>query len=224
LSELGKNKERKPKENLIGKKFHMLEVIKLSDKKNSESRFLWECKCECGKVILLPSNKLTGNGRKQKSCGCIRYNPNSPYNHKLVRVWSGMKSRCNNHKLSSYHNYGARGIKVCKEWDSYLPFYEWAINNGYKEGLELDRINNDGHYEPDNCRFITRKKNSNNRRTNVYETFNGITKTQTEWADEIGISVQAFRQRLKKGLNEEELLEPPDSYYVNKANKRRHKK
>ncbi len=81
--------------------------------------------------------------------------------------WKAMKQRCQNPKCQAYHNYGARGITVCGEWQEFEPFLEWCLANGYQKGLELDRINNDGNYEPSNCRWTTRKENSNNTRFTV---------------------------------------------------------
>jgi hypothetical protein len=85
------------------------------------------------------------------------------YYHPLYRVWSGMKYRCNTIRVSG-ENWHGRGIKVCDEWQTFIPFYEWAINNGYQKGLTIDRINNDGNYEPSNCRFATYSEQNKNKR------------------------------------------------------------
>ncbi len=92
-----------------------------------------------------------------------------------------MKQRCQNEKCYAFHNYGARGIKVCDDWQEFELFCDWALNNGYEKGLDLDRINNDGNYEPENCRWTTRQENINNRRTNAIINVNGISKTIAEW-------------------------------------------
>ena len=106
------------------------------------------------------------NGIKAKYCGC---NNKTNYKHggkgtKLYNVWVAMKTRCLNPNHKQYKDWGGRGIKVCTEWLEFIPFRDWAIQNGYKEDLEIDRINNNGNYEPDNCRFVTSKENMRNKR------------------------------------------------------------
>lgn len=102
--------------------------------------------------------------------------------HPLYVSWRSMRQRCLNKNNTAYHNYGGRGITICDEWlNDFVSFYEWALSNGYKKGYTIDRINNDGNYEPSNCRWITVKEQSYNRRTNRYLTVYGITKTLEEW-------------------------------------------
>lgn len=116
---------------------------------------------------------------------------------KLYNVWRGVKKRCLNPNHYAYHQYGGRGITICDEWISnFQAFYEWALNNGYRVGLTLDRINNNGNYEPNNCRWATWKEQGNNRRTNVFVTFNGKTKSMSQWADELGITREALYRRI----------------------------
>ena len=101
--------------------------------------------------------------------------------------WKAMKQRCQNPKCQAYHNYGARGITVCADWQEFEPFLEWCLANGYQKGLELDRINNDGNYEPSNCRWTTAKTNINNRRMTVRIVVDGINKSVSEWGEYLGI-------------------------------------
>lgn len=109
-------------------------------------------------------------------------------NQKLARVWNGMKNRCYNSNTDNYKNYGGRGIKVCEEWfESSSRFIKWALNHGYKDGLQLDRIDVNGDYEPSNCRWVTAKTNSRNRRNTDYLTCNGETKSIAEWCELYGI-------------------------------------
>lgn len=98
-----------------------------------------------------------------------------------------MKQRCLNPKCVAYKNYGARGITVCREWIEFEPFCIWALNNGYEKGLDIDRIDNDGNYGPENCRWIDRRTNVNNRRKSLWFTVNGQTKCRTEWEKELGL-------------------------------------
>ena len=108
---------------------------------------------------------------------------------KLFLVWETMRNRCNNPHREKYKDYGSRGICVCEEWNnSAQNFCEWALSNGYKEGLQIDRIDNDGNYCPENCRWVTPKENSRNRRNTKYLTLNGITKCVSEWCETMPIS------------------------------------
>lgn len=106
-----------------------------------------------------------------------------------------MKQRCVNPNHLAYKNYGARGITVCSEWNDFLPFYEWCMENGYKPGLTLDRINNNLGYSPDNCRFVDRVAQNNNSRRNVHITANGITMTLPEWAKMLHIKRSTLYRR-----------------------------
>ena len=123
----------------------------------------------CGDVYEVNKYNITSNkSTKCHKCQAKIYSEKTNFkthglskkNKKLYGVWCSMKARCNNPNTKSYKNYGGRGIKVCDEWqNNFKSFYEWAINNGYKEGLEIDRIDNNGNYEPNNCRFITKQEN-----------------------------------------------------------------
>lgn len=165
--------------NLSGQKFGMLTVIKRGENDN-RNRIRFICKCDCGNEALITLYKLRSGGIK--SCGCKRLKHGDTGSN-LYTVWHNLKVRCNNKKDANYHNYGGRGISVCDEWnDSYEPFQKWALANGYKKGLDLDRINNNGNYEPSNCRFVTRTINSNNRRSNHLLYAFGEKKTIKDWS------------------------------------------
>jgi hypothetical protein len=160
-------------------------------------------KCQCGKefdaVILAVKNGNT------KSCGCLRdskikeqgyKNKNhGQRKHPLYKMWQGMLRRCNNPKDFGYYNYGARGIKVCDRWLDINNFIE-DMYSSYKKGLELDRINNNYDYCKDNCRWVTRKQNMNNTRSNRLIDYNGITKTVSQWSDELNIPYKRLLSRL----------------------------
>lgn len=104
----------------------------------------------------------------------------------LYWCWKAIKQRCLNPRCRAYRNYGGRGIAVCDEWLSFEPFLAWALGAGWQKGLDLDRIDNDGDYAPDNCRFVTRRENVNNRRKTRLITVDGVTHPSTVWADLIG--------------------------------------
>lgn len=118
-------------------------------------------------------------------------------NRNIYWAWKAMKQRCNNPKCEAYRNYGARGIKVCEEWNRFEPFLEWCIQNGYKKGLDLDRKNNNGDYTPENCRWISRKENLNNRRNTVYLTVCGKKLPETVWAEKIGVDRALIKYWIK---------------------------
>ena len=126
----------------------------------------------------------------------------------LRNVHSSMIQRCENPKRQQYSRYGGRGIKVCEEWHNYENFRKWALENGWKEGYSIDRINVNGNYEPSNCRWTTPTEQANNRRNNNFVTINGVTKTTSEWAKQIGISQNAFAGRVRNGWNDDKLLDP----------------
>ena len=108
-----------------------------------------------------------------------------------------MKQRCSNPNHKSYHNYGGRGIIVCDEWkNNYQAFYDWSMNNGYKEGLSIDRINNNGNYEPSNCRWTDKITQNNNTRQNKQFVIDGVSKTIHQWALEYNVPVSRVRQRV----------------------------
>ena len=130
---------------------------------------------------------------------------------RIRNIWHLMLHRCYNEKNKSFKNYGARGITVCDEWRDFNNFHQWAVNSGYEygNGLTLDRIDNNGSYSPDNCRWATMKEQANNRRTNTIISFNGVEKTLTEWAESIGITVECLFRRFLYGWSMERAMKTP---------------
>ena len=121
--------------------------------------------------------------------------------HPLNTVWRGMKERCNNQNASNYLWYGGRGIRVCEEWnDDFVKFYTWAIENGWKPGLELERIDNSKGYSPDNCTWISHKHQCRNRRTNISVSVNGENKLRCEWEETLELRPKTLSQwKMRRG-------------------------
>ncbi len=149
-----------------------MELIKKLGKrlsKNGNSYQYWSLfSCiHCGKEV----EKRSCNGKRAKSCGCIPHNYKHGEGHgtRLFTIWTSMKNRCLNNNCRRYIDWGGRGIKVCPEWtdkkSGFINFKNWALSNGYTDNLEINRINNNGNYEPSNCNFITSQENSQNRRS-----------------------------------------------------------
>lgn len=175
------------------------------------------CKCICGNVKEYLFINIQQN--HTKSCGCLNIDKiiqrNTKHNlsqHSLYKIYTGMKTRCYNSNELIYENYGERGIKICQEWlNSFQIFYDWAIQNGWKNGLEIDRINNDGDYEPKNCRFITHKENCNNKSSNILITIFEETKNIKQWSEDSRcvIPYHTLYYRLKNNWNPEEAIIKP---------------
>ena len=197
---------------LTGMRFGRLVALRRSKKKNKTE---WLCVCDCGNEKVIEGGSLRGG--RTKSCGCLNREVARKYffkhgygKTKLVGIRSQMIRRCYNPKTDRYPNYGGRGIIVCKEWlNNPRSFYEWSINNGFKEDLTIDRIDNDGNYEPSNCRWATQEEQANNKQASRRITYNGETKTQAQWAKEVGIDPRVMQCRRKSGWSEELIVATP---------------
>lgn len=190
----------------IGKKFGALTVVKKL-KANKHGEMEWLCICDCGNSKKTTSNKLTHGYTIQ--CDTCRRNIAASHikRHGLTssKIWNtyyGMKERCYSPKYSLYHRYGGRGIKVCDEWkNSFRAFAKWAFENGYSETLTLDRINNNGDYCPENCRWATVLEQANNRSTNRIVTVNGTDDTLANWVRKTNASYGYVRDKLNSGID-----------------------
>lgn len=155
--------------NLIGQKFGHLTVREFVGIKKHAAR--WLCACDCGLSVIATTNNLrSGN---TKSCGCLKRDRTIEMGHanakhgeshghrtRLYTIWCGMRQRCNNPHHHAASLYGGKGVRVCEEWQDYSKFKEWAEANGYADNLCIDRINSNGNYEPQNCRWITASENT----------------------------------------------------------------
>lgn len=186
---------------LTNQRFGKLLVIerKGSDEKGQA---LWLCHCDCGTKKIIRGHDLKCG---TKSCGCSRRYNTGLYQHglsgtRLHNIWRSMKDRCFNTNNKSYSFYGGRGISICTEWlNDFVPFFEWSNNNGYSDELTLDRIDINGNYCPENCRWIDRTKQANNTRRNVVITIDDETKTLSEWCKYLNLNYSSVQSRLHKG-------------------------
>lgn len=132
------------------------------------------------------------------------------YKNRLYGIWSNMKTRCCSETYHLYKDYGARGIEVCDEWlNDFEHFYNWAISNGYQDNLTIDRINNNGNYEPSNCRWVDMKTQNRNRRSNVWLECRGQKKILNDWAKDLNVDRRTISRRLKLGWSVENALFTP---------------
>lgn len=155
---------------LTGQRFNRLVVLGKAPKKGKTGNQRWECRCDCGALAVFPSNALRGG--VALSCGCSRtkhgFAARGERRARLYTIWDHLKQRCNNPRSKNFKNYGGRGISVCPEWDSFEAFRDWALSSGYADSLQIDRIDTNGDYKPENCRWVSQQENlQNTRRTKL---------------------------------------------------------
>ena len=211
--ELKIRREAHNKRDLTGMKFGLLTVVREVEQRfyPSGNRTQWECGCECGNLVNVLGNSLTtGNTR---SCGCLqktlvsrRLKTHGMTNTKVYRIWQTMVSRCNNEKATGFHNYGGRGISVCGRW---MEFEKFLNDMGLPPPkTSIDRIDNDGDYCQENCRWATRKEQAQNKRNNRNIYFNGKNLCLIEWARKFDMDQSSMGERLDKWSIERALTEP----------------
>lgn len=199
---------------LSGKRFGRLTVtdtfIKVK-RKPSGYRTRWLCKCDCGKELYIEQDHLTQG--KTQSCGCYRrevtakgHSTHHKADTRLYNIWLSMKGRCFRESDKAYKWYGARGISVCNEWLSYEVFYKWAMATGYDENAPrgqytIERIDVNGNYEPNNCKWIAQKDQARNTRKTLKFIINDEEKSLREWCEIYGAPYERVIQRIKAGWN-----------------------
>lgn len=206
---------------LTGKKFGRLTAIECVGK-TKRNEAIWKCACDCGNILNVRSYPLKSG--HTKSCGCLKKEEESnrkEHPHKKTHglsgtriyiIWCNMKSRCYNENNTFYSYYGGRGITVCEEWkNNFEAFYNWAMSNGYKENLEIDKIDNDKGYSPENCRWIDRTSQMNNIRNNKKLVFNGNEATIKDLARKYKIDSGCLRWRIDHGWDLEKALTTPSA-------------
>lgn len=203
---------------LQGCRFGRLKIVSQAANKimpNGDSRRAWFCECDCGNTIVVTTRDLQKGD--VKSCGCLKREVDKKRNYlhgehgsHLHNVWVAMRRRCANKKNADYHRYGGRGISVCAEWqDDYIAFRDWAISNGYSSSLTIDRIDVNGDYSPENCRWVTMKDQCNNRSNNAIICSNGISHTISEWAEIVNLPYTTLYMRFRNGWDAERALYTP---------------
>lgn len=165
------------------------------------------CRCSCGnEVVKWVSALKSGN---TKSCGCLRRELSAerrrkpekagcPFYSRIRNLWNGMKNRCEKPQCQSFKHYGAKGISVCDEWQDFKEFLRWSLDNGYQDGLTIDRIDSSKNYCPENCRWADRKVQNNNTSRNHLLTYNGRTQSIALWADEMNLPYSTLKTRIDK--------------------------
>ena len=198
--------------NILGIKFGRLTVVEFIGE-DKQKQAVWRCVCDCGNECETISSRLiTG---QTKSCGCIskeilhnRNYKDGRTKEKLYKRWKAMKDRCNTNGKQKHKNYGERGISVCEEWHDYTKFRKWAIENGYMEGLTIDRIDVNGDYCPENCRWVNNEVQCNNKRNSIYIELNGETKTIGQWIKIFNIKdKKKIYRKYHRGLTPKKIFE-----------------
>ena len=202
-------------EDLTGWNFGRWLVVEFAGR-GAHGEVQYKCRCSCGVERTLRRSSITsGNSR---SCGCLsdeekrtRGITHGETGTRLYRIWAGMIQRCcNSSKRYEWDKYGGRGISICQEWrESFEKFRDWALNHGYSESLTIDRINVNGNYCPENCRWVTTYQQNNNKRTSKIIEFNGTTGTVREFADMYGLEYSCLYARLKSGWGVSDALLTP---------------
>ena len=200
--------------NLAGKKIGRLLILsEVFGHKHAGKHRKWRCLCDCGNQREIFQDRLVKG--TTVSCGCWqsevtkkRQTTHGMSKTPLYKMWAGMIARCSNKNLREWKHYGGRGISVCERWKSFDLFLEDMGELPF-DGAEIDRIDNDSGYSPENCRWATRSDQCNNTRQNVFVTICGETKTVAQWARMSGVADKTIRNRLRAGVIGRMLLKPP---------------
>ena len=198
-------------QDITGQKFGRLTAVRI-DHQEKDYRYCWLFKCDCGGEIVARKSDVMGG--RVHFCNKCKYEKQTKHGQKgtrLYAVWNSMKQRCYNKNHKNYKLYGGRGISVCNEWQQFEPFYNWAISNGYNENAQfmqctIDRIDTNGNYEPNNCRWVNQKTQSENTRTAHKIEYNGEIHCLSEWARILNINRKVLEYKLKKGLSLKEII------------------
>lgn len=204
---------------ITGQRFGRLVAVRYVESRNGAR---WLCRCDCGNETVTSTRSMRYGSTKSCGCGSIeqaaanaklgREKRAVPYPHarQLKDLYRNMRDRCENPRNKRWDCYGQRGIKVCDAWSrGRREFYRWATEAGFKPGLQIDRIDVNGHYEPSNCRFVTPTVQANNTRRNVYITYAGKTQSLSSWARELGLTYRAIQHRVDSGWSMDRVATQP---------------
>lgn len=193
-------------EDLTGKRFGRLTVVEYLYGKNRQS--YWRCICDCGKEKITRASSLKAG--LTRSCGCFHsdrskvvcsnnFKTHQGSKTRLFKIWVGMKKRCFDVKEPAYVNYGGRGITICDDWkNDFVSFRDWALNSGYEQNLTIDRIDNNGDYEPSNCKWSSAKEQANNRRSNILFAYKGKVQNLKTWCEELSLNYKSVWSRIRQ--------------------------
>lgn len=203
---------------LKGKRFGMWTVLEPFEKKKEGT--YWICRCDCGNISNVHGGNLIAG--RSKSCGCqrgkqtiSRFTKHKGSKTRLYVIYNGIKSRCFNKNNPAYYRYGGRGITMCEEWvNSFELFREWSLNNGYDDKLSIDRIDVNGNYEPNNCRWSTPKEQGNNTRKNLIFQIDGKQVTLSQLCEKANMKYSTVYYRINHGLSLQDALDR--NYYSKK--------
>jgi hypothetical protein len=214
---------------LTGLKFGKLTVTGFSHKetkyygenKRPSNKYYWFCKCDCGNEVVREASVLKDKKRISMCIDCrkkesrkffLESNPKKSHGMtgtRIYKIYCKIHERCYNINYPERHLYGGRGIEMCDEWkNDFSTFYKWAMENGYNDNLSIDRIDSNGNYCPENCRWANNYEQANNKRNNIVLTYNGETMTMSEWARKLNLPYSTLADRRRKGKSVEEILYP----------------
>ena len=205
---------RREKVDLTGQRFGRLVVLEMKSNPNPKNKHILAiCKCDCGTIKTIRARCLLEG---QESCGCKAKEDRAKINTKhgdfgtrLYRTWNGMLNRTKRKSPKEKERYWGRGISVCKEWESYPKFKEWALSHGYRDDLTIDRIDVNGNYCPENCRWATRTEQQNNRCNTRWIEYKGQVKSLKDWCRELKLNENSVASRYNLGWQSPYIFETP---------------
>lgn len=209
---------------ITGQKFGRLTVLEMLDERIN-NYVACKCRCDCGNIIIVQSGHLR-SGHTQ-SCGCYKSDrikethcTKASQFPRLYGIWGKMKERCTNKNCKGYKDYGSRGIKVCNDWfNDFENFCLWALDNGYKDTLTIERINVNGNYEPQNCTWIPSEEQSKNRRINIYiDDYDGSKLILEDFSQKYHLNRSTIKYRYSNGDRGQRLVRPTKSNKENYKN------